>query len=131
MSKELRRPPLHDPHYQAWKHISDGGRVLRYDRLNKVCEWLSVEQLGHANDILLYGYRDLFIAPEDASDFTYDGFTVKFYRRVSALGMNLLDYWSNGGWRSAGTLPWAGLQPVPTIEVDDEPQAETPVMMRS
>lgn len=50
--------------------------------------------------------------PQEASDFTFDGFQIRYYRRCTGFNMNLLECWSGGDWKMVGTLPWGDLQPI-------------------
>lgn len=114
MDEKFRVPSEDSPHRKFWEHLKKGGHVFRNDPRNQVRAWLHVDALnGDINNINRYGYLDLTIPPADASDYVDDGFTLTFYRRGTAFGMNVLDRWIGDNWQIAGTLPWADLQPVP------------------
>lgn len=118
MDSKFRQPGLDSPHRKYWEHIEKGGYVFRNDPLNKVREWINVEALGgDANAISRYGFTDLVLPPPDASDYVDDGFSLTFYRRATAFGMKVLDYWTGEDWKTAGTLPWSSLQSVPGVAV--------------
>lgn len=57
--------------------------------------------------------------PESATDYVDDGFSVYFYKRVTAFNMQLLEYWNASAktWDMCGTLPWSKLKPVSEISI--------------